>query len=219
MALSVALSWPLLSFGQMRGAAATAPGIARPQMGISGGLTISFGPSRGPTGHPFHHSFFPTAFFFDPYWYEPPVVTSAPRPVVVVPIELMRAEQPREEAKAAEPLLIERRGDRFVRTRGGDNAQATTTGDVESHDETSRAHFVQLPPAVLVFRDGHREQTSNYAIVGDRLYLYFDYADGGAWFKKIGLSDLDLVATAAANREIGSNFHLPRGPNEIVVRP
>ena len=97
-------------------------------------------------------------------------------------------------------------------------AESTGASDLKSRgaDSPKRA---QLPPAVLVFRDGHREQTSDYAIVGSELYLYVDPAEGGGWFKKVNLGDLDLVATAAQNRERGSKFQLPRGPDEIVVRP
>lgn len=219
IALGVALSWPVLSLGQMRSAGGAAPAVGAPQMGISHGLTISLGAPPAPLSHPFHHNFFPGVFVFDPeFWHEP--VPPASPAVVVIPIELKTTEA-REEAKLAEPLLIERRGDQFVRFREGEMAEATGAGNLVNRgsERALSPRRAQLPPAVLVFRDGHREQTSDYAIVGSELYLYFDPADGGGWFKKVNLSDLDLVATAAENRGRGSKFQLPRGPGEIVVRP
>jgi hypothetical protein len=229
IALGIALSWPVLSFGQMRGAGAMVPGIGIPHMGISNGLTISFGAPRGTLNHPLHHNFFPNAFFFDPgFWYEAAPAVSASPSIVVIPIEMKKPEEPREEAKSAEPLFIERRGDQFVRSSGGDMdnrssmpTEDTTSADIrKGHKQATGAESpVELPSAVLVFRDGHREETSNYAIVGNDVYLYFDSFTAGSWFKKIQLAELDLIATATENRERGSKFQLPHGPNEIVVRP
>lgn len=210
----------------MRAAAPFAgnPGVSIPHMGISNGLTISFGRSPN-ANHAFRHAFFPSAFFFDDpeFWYRPSV-EPVTQPVMVIPIQLTPAKETPEETetKSAEPLLIERHGDRFVRSRRAEmeeDSSMATENETAGRKSGATPASAEPPPAVLVFRDGHREQTSNYAIVGSELYLYFDYVAGGAWFKKIPLADLDLIATAAENRERGSKFLLPRGPNEIVVRP
>lgn len=223
IALWLALSWPLLCLGQVRGSAGMAPGVGAPHMGISGGLTISFGRSPSPD-HAFRHGVFPSGFFFDPgFWYEPAPDQPAVPSIVVVPIQVMPADKPEQEAKSVEPLLIERVGDRFVRSSSGETRADSFPADEESqlagHREQTRRHDAELAPAVLVFRDGHREQTTNYAIVGSEIYLYLDRLTGGSWLRKIQLADLDLDATASANRERGSGFQLPRGPNEIVIRP
>lgn len=63
---------------------------------------------------------------------------------------------------------------------------------------------VAQPTTVLVFKDGHRSDVVNYAIVGDTL---FDFADGRA--RKILLADLDLAATRKANDDMGVEFKLP----------
>ncbi len=63
---------------------------------------------------------------------------------------------------------------------------------------------VAQPPTVLVFKDGHRSDVENYAIVGDTL---FDFAEGRA--RKILLADLDLPATRKANDERGVEFNVP----------
>ena len=65
----------------------------------------------------------------------------------------------------------------------------------------------QDPAAVLVFKDGHRQDVSGYAITGDVLY---DLGQGGA--RKIQLADLDLPATRKLNDQLGNDFRLPVRP-------
>jgi len=60
-----------------------------------------------------------------------------------------------------------------------------------------------LDATVLVFRDGHRQEVSNYAIMGQTVYV-FDKRT-----QKIGLSDLDIPATIKLNDDRGVDFHLP----------
>ena len=55
----------------------------------------------------------------------------------------------------------------------------------------------------LVFRDGHQQQVTNYAIMGQTLYI-FDTRT-----QKIGLGDLDIPATIKLNDDSGIEFHLP----------
>jgi len=70
--------------------------------------------------------------------------------------------------------------------------------------EVPRDPVVVQPATVLVFKDGHRSDVVNYAIVGDTL---FDFADGLT--RKIQLAAIDLIATQKANEEIGVEFKLP----------
>lgn len=60
------------------------------------------------------------------------------------------------------------------------------------------------PPTVLVFKDGHKTEVGNYAIVGDTL---FELSDGRT--RKILLADLDLPATEKANNDLGVDFQVP----------
>jgi len=60
------------------------------------------------------------------------------------------------------------------------------------------------PSTVLVFKDGHRSEVLNYAVVGDTL---FDFA--AARTHKILLGDLDLPATQEANDDRGVDFQIP----------
>jgi hypothetical protein len=61
-------------------------------------------------------------------------------------------------------------------------------------------------PTVLVFRNGRQQEVTNYAIMGDTLYVF----DSGK--KKIALADLDLPATVKANDDRGMEFKMPPTP-------
>ena len=62
-----------------------------------------------------------------------------------------------------------------------------------------------IDSTVLVFRDGHRQQVTNYAVMGQTLYVF----DGLR--QKIALGDLDVPATIKVNDDRGVEFQLP-GP-------
>jgi hypothetical protein len=79
--------------------------------------------------------------------------------------------------------------------------------------------YRELPPAVLVFRDGHVEEIDNYTIIGDTLYLKANYWVSGSWTRKVEIANLDVPATLKINEEHGSKFRLPSGPQEVVIRP
>jgi hypothetical protein len=60
------------------------------------------------------------------------------------------------------------------------------------------------PPTLLVFKDGHKSDVGNYAIVGNTL---FDLTPGHT--RRIPLADLDLDATRKQNDDHGVTFQLP----------
>jgi hypothetical protein len=61
-----------------------------------------------------------------------------------------------------------------------------------------------LEPTMLVFKDGHKLEVGNYAIIGQTL---FDMTPGHA--RKVPLADLDLEATRRQNDDRGITFQLP----------
>jgi hypothetical protein len=63
----------------------------------------------------------------------------------------------------------------------------------------------ELPVTTLVYRDGHKSEVRNYAIVGSNL---IDLSHSPL-MKRIPLSSLDLDATRHENEENGVDFHLP----------
>ena len=60
-----------------------------------------------------------------------------------------------------------------------------------------------IDPTVLVFRDGHQQEVTNYAIMGQTVYV-FDHRT-----QKIALTDLDVAATIKVNDDHGVDFHVP----------
>lgn len=76
-----------------------------------------------------------------------------------------------------------------------------------------------LPPAVLVFHDGRKEEVSEYTIMSGTIYSKADYWTTGSWTRKIQIADLDVPATLKLNQERGANFSLPASANEVVIRP
>jgi hypothetical protein len=70
--------------------------------------------------------------------------------------------------------------------------------------ESSEEPASDQPQTVLVFKDGHQIQVSNYAIVGSMLY---DLTPGHS--RKVPLADLNLTATSQQNDDRGIDFELP----------
>lgn len=127
----------------------------------------------------------------------------------------------------AEPLMIELQGNRYVRFGGGQQSAERGTKAAPDYAEAQADSVTTLPqqrahseiPTVLIFRDGHREQIPEYAIVGNTIYASGNYWQSGQWTKNIQLSGLDIPATVRANHDNGVNFMLPSAPNEVVTRP
>jgi hypothetical protein len=61
------------------------------------------------------------------------------------------------------------------------------------------------PATILIYRDGHKSEVRNYAIVGGNLV---DLTRSPV-LKKIPLDSLDLEATRKANEDNGVDFHTP----------
>ncbi len=59
-------------------------------------------------------------------------------------------------------------------------------------------------PTVLIFRDGRKQEISNYAIMGQVVYVFDEHT------KKIPLTDLDVSATVKANDDRGLEFKVPQ---------
>jgi hypothetical protein len=132
-------------------------------------------------------------------------------------------------AMPAESLLLEYRDGQWVRIPTGnqmailqsgkpDVAQASGPQRAGSSPTAAAPTQPELPHAIVVFLDGHMEDVGKYMIQGDTLFTNTDYWSTGSWTRKIPLSELDLPASLKLNKERGSKFNLPSGPNEVVVR-
>jgi len=180
------------------------------QMRGRGGVAI------GGTGfRHFRSGGFGYPLFYSDYGPESP--PAAPAPVVIE----KRAFQP---DPKPQPILIEWQGDRFVRYGGAqpgaqspDYAQVASLSPPAKVGQSEVAH--ELPPATLIYRDGHREQVTDYVITRGVLYARNDNPQNGSPLRNIQLSSLDLSATLKANQNASAKFVLPSGPNEVVTRP
>jgi hypothetical protein len=158
---------------------------------------------------------------------------AAPPQVIVVPASTPAP--PLAPPAPRESLLIEWQGDHFVRTTMSARA-GTGEPTVPDYSEKSALSLPaaarlapgskgavqkprELPPAVLVFHDGRREEVSEYTIMSGMIYSKADYWTTGSWTRKIQIADLDVPTTLRVNQERGVKFVLPASPNEVVVRP
>lgn len=134
---------------------------------------------------------------------QPPAAPSAPAPQV-----------------RQEPIpsgaLLELQGNQWVKVTSFTTTNAATA--TQGAPGTS-ASLKELPPAILVYRDGHTEEVSSYSIIGTALYTKSDYWTSGAWTRKIQVADLDLPATIKQNQVRGVKFDLPSHPDEVILRP
>jgi len=132
------------------------------------------------------------------------------------------------------PLLIERQGNRYVRFGGAQETEdrgasarpdyspsAITNPPLSATQATQKARPEaqppDLPPAVLVYHDGQREEITGYAIANGVVYARGNDWQNGYWTKHIPLAALDLPATVQANQQRGVKFVLPSAANVVIA--
>lgn len=148
-------------------------------------------------------------------------------------------EYDREPSPSDQPLMIELQNGRYVRVTttpaNGEALPLAPPPDPQPTKRTSRisnnpvatshaptiaaspAH--DLPPAILIFRDGHTEEVHDYAIADGTLYARGDFYTDGYWNKKITISTLNVAQTQKANAARNVDFALPKSSNEVITRP
>jgi hypothetical protein len=93
-----------------------------------------------------------------------------------------------------------------------DEQRMREQGDQDVYARSTYPHQPErteaAPATVLVFRDQHKQEIQNYAIVGQTLWNFSPQHT-----EKIPLSQLDLPATTKANDARGVDFRVP-GANE-----
>jgi len=197
------------------------PGFARPALGNGFGF-----PGRFPGGVVFFtgYSDYPVYADYPSGWAGQP-----PQPLVIV----QSNPSPAPSEPPSDPLMIVWQGDHYVRFGGRPPPNPVRAGHEYSESVASAGRGQsaaqssppaqldppQLPPAVLVFRDGHREQVEDYVIASGKLYVRGDYWRDGYWTRTVELAALDLPRTLSTNHENGVNFVLPAAPNVVVTRP
>ncbi len=204
-----------------------------PPMGATSRSVTSFG------GRAFERGAFPRAVYLGtPYWVDDGYARNPQTPSVIViqapPAAAASSAKALEETQPVTSLMIEWQGDRYVRRDANGAGTRTNQPDYiaeakpqpaqkrsssASQQPVTTSIPVEPPPATFVFRDGHREQSSDYSIISGVIYARGDYWTHGYWTKQIPVSQLDLPATFKANQEHGVVFRLPAAPNEVVTRP
>lgn len=172
----------------------------------------------------FHRGYFPVGLyngFYDDYLADRGYYAPEPQVIVLQPFQPAPAAAP--PPAPSQPLMIELQGDRYVQVSGDQSSYS------EMIDSPAPAKLVTRPnapiysgassPAVLIFRDGHREEVSGYTIADGRLYVTSNYSTTGFWIQKIELSALDVPETIAANNQHTHPFRIPSAPNEVIVGP
>lgn len=130
----------------------------------------------------------------------------------------------------ADSLLLEFHDGQYVRIPTGShlpNPPELTSGDTSrasgarpgvANQKEAALPVPALPRAVLLFRDGSREEIERYVIQNDVIYAGSNYWSTGSWTQKIPIAQLDVPATLKLNQQRGAKFRLPSGPGEIAVR-
>jgi len=213
-----------------RGFAFAGPGAAHVSRGRAAGRSFVrmrhgrrafVGSGFGPNYYPYYDS----ADYYPDYDSQDEVGEAPPAP--------LRAQTaaPASPAKPPESLVMELRGDHWVRLTShgpvetSEESSATESGRAARAVHGKRAVATaptqlpsELPPAVLVFLDGHQEEVAKYTIVGTTISIKTDYWSSGSWMRKIPIADLNLAATLQANQQRGAKFSLPSRPSEVIVR-
>jgi len=210
------------------------PCAAAQNMGLNS-TGLAPGNNFGGSHHP--HSFFPVAFFSDPFYSDAFSSTGYPvpsqPPVIIVQAPPSVSSTPEPAPPPTQSLMIELQGDHYVRVGGEEISRVeTTTIDREpsprppqarrqgtAPQATTQITEQQLLPVVLIFRDGHTDDVSDYTIADGILYARANYYTDGAWNRKISLAALNLPVTQEANAKHNIKFILPSSPNEVVTRP
>lgn len=206
--------------------------------GISVGSGTGAGRMGGASGH-FHQgyasqrrsTFLAYPFFDSDSDYNSAENYAQPQVIVVqaAPVAPPAPPAPRES------LLIEWQGDRFVRSTASEKISSSaqiapdyaeksaspslTTGRSVPGQKIVAQPPRELPPAVLVFHDGRKEEVSEYTIMSGTIYSKADYWTTGSWTRKIQIADLDVPATLKLNQKRGLKFVLPASSNEVITRP
>jgi hypothetical protein len=156
------------------------------------------------------YGYYGTPYFYSDY-YEPSEFEYQPPEPSPPPIQVQVKTEP-----LPDPVLLELHGGRWVKvTNFGDSSDRALTSGTPAESQT----IAELPPALLVYRDGHTEELSSYSIIGGSIYTKSNYWTTGYWTRSIAIADLDLPATLKQNHDRGLDFQLPSSPDEITLRP
>ncbi len=177
--------------------------------GFRGSRTRTYGHRNGCYGYSCRRgygsnygSYYPWAYgYYDPYWYDPYWFSDSD--------SSDDSSYDQDVAAAAEmnrqSLAQQAEEQQMMRQEQADGDQDVYARPVPRRPVSREAEGAPiLPDTMLVFRDQHKQEVRNYAIVGQTLWNFAPQHT-----EKIPLSDLDLPATTKANEERGVTFRVP----------
>jgi hypothetical protein len=182
-------------------ASVTSPTVDGRLRGIPGSVTTgSFIPATSGRHH-HEHSRDVRTLYAEPYYgYYVPYSDYDPSQQTQQPPAQPAAE---EDAGSAQPDDSSRYGKHYFDDREPQPAELEPAAPAQT--KTAAAKEDDSPATTLVYRDGHKSEVRNYAIVGSNL---IDLTKSPV-LKKIPLESLDLVATRKQNEDNGVDFHTP----------
>lgn len=163
-------------------------GLGRPPLGVSAG--------RNSVGLHMNSRVGQNVFWGNPFFYPDETSVSV---AGEMPSETIVVARPVVPEHLIEPLLIEWKGDKFVRTGTGANQLDVDYSAPSSSATSSLTAMKDLAPVTLAYRDGQHKQVSDYVISDGVMYARSDYLHTGAWTETIKLSALDLPTTVRLN--------------------
>ena len=173
--------------------------------------------------HGDHAGYYPIGLF-DPFYSDYFGSTGYPaasQPPVIVLQSPASNSSPDPAPVPAQPLMIELQGDRYVQINGEEPSRFQTIDQLSAQPTSHPIEGAprQAGPAILIFRDGRRQEVSSYTIADGVLYAASDYATTGKWTQKIELTSLSVPDTIAENKSRNIRFQFPKAANEVIVGP
>jgi hypothetical protein len=193
------------------------PGFSGHGVAIRGGFAFGHSPSFGvvigprhvfrrPVFRPFFsvgfgYPYYPYAYAYPPYYYDSFYYSDyAYAPPTPPPAAYYSDDRP----GLAEEVYRLRGEVAQLREEQARDQQERAAAAPVPRPPAARSAEAAPPSIVLVFRDGHRSEVRNYAIVGPTLWMFSEEQA-----KKVPLSSLDVEATTKANEQRGIEFRLP----------
>lgn len=140
---------------------------------------------------------------FAPLWAYSPTLIPVPVPVDADGNPIAMTDTPPEEEDDRPAYTVFEHRNRIA-IPPTDTYERRTWGNTQAEAAPEPMPVQDQPATLLVFRDGHQLEITNYAIQSGTL---FNLSDNG--LRKIALADLDVDKTVKANDERGVDFTVP----------
>ena len=135
-------------------------------------------------------------FFAQPLFLPYPTYASSPYYQVAEPSPTTTSDQETDLARQVDRLRDEIKGLREEEQSRAEARQPASQPRPSAEEK--------MATTILVFRDGHRSEIQNYAMVGQTLWMLTEQRA-----RKVSISDLDVEATKKLNADRGVEFRTP----------